>query len=315
MEELGNKSDQVDAPLSRAHHFVPQCWLAGFTETGERAGRIWVTDLKRRKQWPSTPTKSGHRRDFYLTSSEKGDPAGAEKLFSQIESAVAPIIKRLDRELREPREDELEQLFLFMAIQWVRVPAFRPTILAIADSFHRSKISEALKNRRSWAKMLKGAGISPDDPAADIERMREFERSGQYSLSAETEWYLLRGLQGVETIVARLRDRRWGVCVSQKGSFIGSDNPVAMDGPKNSRVGFKNAGIVTYPVSKHLLLYGTHGRVKNPFVSQMFIAHKNTFAMLTADEQVYSSAPDFCWLDATNKYQTNWKQFSKKSYD
>jgi hypothetical protein len=40
-------------PEPRAHHFVPQCWLAGFTETGERNGRLWVTDLKKRKQWQS----------------------------------------------------------------------------------------------------------------------------------------------------------------------------------------------------------------------------------------------------------------------
>lgn len=243
------------------------------------------------------------------------DPTGAEKLFSKIEDTVAPILKRLDDELRGPCEDELDHLLLFMAIQWVRVPAFRPTILAIADSFHRSKISEALKSKESWARMLREAGISSDDPAADYEAAREFERSGEYTLSAENEWYLMRGLQGVETIVARLKDRHWGACISRKGSFIGSDNPVAMDGPRNRKIGFKNAEIVTYPVSSHILLYGTNVPVRTPLVSQMFIAHKNTFAMLAADEQVYSAMRDFCWLDVAEAYKTDWKQFSKKHYE
>ena len=51
------------APEPRAHHIVPKCWLAGFTDTGENDGRLWVTDLKRKKQWPSTPINTGHRRD------------------------------------------------------------------------------------------------------------------------------------------------------------------------------------------------------------------------------------------------------------
>jgi Protein of unknown function (DUF4238) len=315
MRDRKYKTESTSRAVPRAHHFVPQCWLAGFTDTGGREGRLWVTDFKRQRQWPTSPTNAGHRRDFYRVSDEQMDPTGAEKLFSKIEDAVAPILKSLDEELREPREGELDHLILFMAIQWVRVPAFRPTILAIADSFHRSKISESLKSRESWARMLREAGISPEDPAAEYERVREFERSRKYSLSAETEWYLMRGLQGVETIVARLRDRHWGACISRSGSFIGSDNPVAMDGPKNRKIGFKNAEIVTYPVSRHVLLYGTNVAVRAPFVNQKFIARQNTFAMLSADEQIYSAVPDFCWLDVAGGYQTDWKRFSKKLYE
>jgi Protein of unknown function (DUF4238) len=299
----------------RANHFVPQCWLAGFTDTSQKDGRLWVTDLKRQKQWPSSPINAGHRRDFYRLSDEGMDPTGAEKMFSKIEDAIAPILKRLDSEQCGPRKDELEHLLLFIAIQWIRVPSFRPTMLAIADSFHRSKISEALESPESWTKMLKEAGISPNDPAADYERMRAFESSGEYTLSAETDWYLFRGLRGIKTILARLEERRWGACLSRKGSFIGSDNPVAMDGPKDCKIGFKNAEIVSYSVSRHVLLYGTHAPVKAPFINQMFIAHKNTFVMLAADEQIYSAVPDFCWLDAKGRYQTDWRLFSRKDYE
>jgi hypothetical protein len=34
-------------------------------------------------------------------------------------------------------------------------------------------------------------------------------------------------------------------------------------------------------------------------MSRKRIAAHNTFTMLTADEQVYSHVPDFCWLDET----------------
>ena len=65
-------------PVPRAHHFAPQCWLSGFTETGQKAGRLWVTDLKMRKQWPSSPLNAGHRRgpptDFPIHNSIRLQP-------------------------------------------------------------------------------------------------------------------------------------------------------------------------------------------------------------------------------------------------
>jgi hypothetical protein len=67
----------------RAHHFVPQFWLAGFTETGQKDGRLWITDLKKGKQWKSTPRKAGHRRDFYRFSDPQLDPVAAEKAYSR----------------------------------------------------------------------------------------------------------------------------------------------------------------------------------------------------------------------------------------
>ena len=138
----------------RAHHFVPQCWLAGFTETGQKAGRLWVTDLKKRKQWLSSPRNAGHRRDFYRVSDPKLDPVVFEKAFSKIETVVAPLLKSLYEKPRHPIDDELEGLLFFAAFQFVRVPAYRPMVLKIADSFHRSWMTEALKSPASWAKAL-----------------------------------------------------------------------------------------------------------------------------------------------------------------
>jgi hypothetical protein len=49
---------------ARAHHFVPQCWLAGFTDTGEKDGVLFVTDIKRKKKWHCKPSETGHRCDL-----------------------------------------------------------------------------------------------------------------------------------------------------------------------------------------------------------------------------------------------------------
>src|ERR1700733_14866625 len=118
--------------VPRAHHFVPRCWLAGFTDTGQNDGRLWVTDLKKRRQWPSNPQNTGHRRHFYRVTGTQLDPIAFEKTFSKIEDAVAPILRKLYEKPRTPMGNELESLLFFMAFQYVRVPAFRPVVLKMA---------------------------------------------------------------------------------------------------------------------------------------------------------------------------------------
>jgi hypothetical protein len=47
-------------------------------------------------------------------------------------------------------------------------------------------------------------------------------------------------------------------------------------------------------------------------VSRKLIAQFNTFAMLHADEQVYSHRPDFEWLDESRICQRDWRRFDKE---
>src|ERR1700690_1456266 len=94
----------------RRHHYVPRCWLAGFTDTGEKDGQLWVTDMVRRKQWQASPKTAGNIRDFYRLSDEQFDPLFAEKSFSKIEDIVAPILRSIDREQRSPNAEEAEPL-------------------------------------------------------------------------------------------------------------------------------------------------------------------------------------------------------------
>ena len=96
--------------VPRAHHFVPQCWLAGFTDTGDKSGRLWVTDLRRRKQWQSNPANAGHRRDFYRVADPRVDPLYFENAFGEIENSIAPVLRTLYQEQRPPDPQEIEGL-------------------------------------------------------------------------------------------------------------------------------------------------------------------------------------------------------------
>jgi hypothetical protein len=51
----------VKEPEPRRHQYVPRCWLAGFTETGDKDCKLWVTGLCRRKQWQTSPGKDSEQ--------------------------------------------------------------------------------------------------------------------------------------------------------------------------------------------------------------------------------------------------------------
>ncbi len=257
---------------------------------------------------------AGRIRDFYRLSEPTPDPVVVEKFFAELESQVAPILKSIDRERRPPNDDELDALLHFMAYQWVRVPRFRPFALEILDRIARQKLAEELQTRDTWLSALKKAGIDPDVPGADYQGMKRFFESGEFNISAETDWYVQRAFRDADGIVALLRERYWGTSFTTNGRLIASDNPVVLDGPKGQMIGFKNAEIVLYPVSRHVFLTGTLERIGRPALNLTYFASLNTMMLLGADAQVYSHMPDFSWLDEKRKHQSDWRLFSKERF-
>lgn len=302
-------------PEPRRHHYVPRCWLAGFTDTGDKEGRLFVTDFKRRNQWGAAPGTAGFIRDFYRLEDEHvDDPILAEKALSQIEDAISPILRSMNSEMRGPRKEELEPLLYFIAIQWSRVPAFRPFMLNLFDKISRERIGEMLESAESLRRALLDAGMDPDAPGADYDSMKRFHDQKAYKLSAPTDWYVKEAFEAVEKIMPGLKKRYWMPLISPSGSFIASDNPVILEGRKGVMAGFKNAELVSFAASRHVALSGTLRPQKRPLINQKFIAGLNTLSLLFAEEQVFSHVPNFCWLDEYRKYQTDWKLFSKHKY-
>jgi hypothetical protein len=229
----------MKASEPRAHHFAPQCWLAGFTDNGTKSGRLRVTDLELKKQWPTTPPNAGHQRDFYRISQPGQDPGLFEKQFGKIESEIAPLLSSLYAKPRCLTPDEIASLQIFMALQYVRVPAFRPTILKMAERIHHRFLMKNLKSPKTTAKARQRSDVPPDAEGVSYEGMLEFVRGKHYKFSAHNEFFLVRGFKAAaDAIIPALQTRHWGTMISGTGSFIGSDNPVTFDGPKGKWSGF-----------------------------------------------------------------------------
>lgn len=291
---------------ARAHHYVPQCWLAGFTDSGSKDGTIFVTDLKRRKQFQTTPKNCGHMRDFYRI--EGPDPLAIESFFSKVESATAPILNRMFAEYRSPDVDELQTMLEFIGLQWARVPAFRPFVLGLEKSVISTTLGKILQNSDLKADLLRAMSeVEPDVLLRTAESL--VNELGSYTLNAENDWFILRGIESLKSIVPRLKERHWAALISHNGNLIGSDNPVVLEGPSNQPIGFRNAEIVGFYAHRRCIMMGTKSRVRTQALTYREIAHMNTLMLLNAQDQVFSHKPDFCWEDSSGKIQNRWEPF------
>ncbi len=299
---------------ARAHHYVPQFWLAGFTDTGEKDGRLYVTDLRRTKQWNCKPSEAGHRRDYNRVEDPSiSDPLAIEKLFAEIEGKVAPIFKQLFDDKRGPNTDyELGNFIEYIALQWIRVPAFR----ALVNRTVRAKMTkEIMSTRERWEAVLTKVGVPLDDPNAEYPRIVEMMNHPETLLSAMPGFYLQLGSRVLQDVASALRMLRWQWLVSPTGQFIGSDDPVLLDGESGQPIGFQNAEIVSFPVNRFVYLFGTREAVEVPYMTTKIAARHNTFTMLRSDEQVYSHRPDFHWLSSADKCKNDWTLFSKSDFE
>jgi len=142
--------------------------------------------------------------------------------------------------------------------------------------------------------------------------MKRFFESGEYNLTAETDWYLQRAFGGVGVIVDGLRQHCWGSAFTEHGRLIATDNPVVLDGERGRMTGFANAEFVFYPISRHVLLAGTLERGPPPPMNFNFFASMNTMMLLRVDAQAYSHIPDFVWLDENRRTQSDYRLFSRE---
>jgi hypothetical protein len=229
------------SPQPRNHHFNPRCWLSGFSQEGTNSGRLFVTDLCRRKQWQSSPNNAGYMRDLYRQSGPTLDPNSIEKYFGDVESRMAPLLKKLDREHRGPDDHERDAVLELMAYHPVRVPSIRKRNLEINKRHTAPTLKSALENPDSWAAALKAGNLDPTSPAALFDENRRIFESGDWNVATQPDLFILFALRLVPRIHELLRERVWSQLISPRGRLITSDTPVRLAGEHDQSIGFRNA--------------------------------------------------------------------------
>ena len=97
--------------IARKHHFVPQCYLAGFTDDGSKTGNLCVFDFQVHRFFRTKPKNVAFEMDFNRFETNNYPPDALESAFGQFEGKVASVIRDISRAETIP-EDEAFMLAL-----------------------------------------------------------------------------------------------------------------------------------------------------------------------------------------------------------
>ena len=117
--------------MTNNHHYIPRCYQLGFTDprpnprfTADESPRIWQAELKSRKIRLRPTRKVGCAQGFYsLGCQDEVKNEAAERAHSQLEAAIAPVLRQLNNGQFQPATEDWENLLFFAAVLAMRGPS------------------------------------------------------------------------------------------------------------------------------------------------------------------------------------------------
>ena len=287
----------------RRHHIVPAFYLAGFTATDSRTGRLHVFDYASGERYPSTPRKACRETDFYRIEEEGADPNVIEKLMSWHEGVTAPHVKQVGTG-RVTNKREVGETLALAALQAVRSRRGRSQLqTAIAQrlgmQLRRGEVTREQREHLRASEMRNGA---------TTQEVPGFNEAKERLLSGE--WFprapavLVVGLipEAQGGLMKTLHDRHWEVHVTdsaENGGFICSDSPLVWGDLEMAMAGHQqsvtDASVeITFPGSRNVALVSyTGARDSTCTATDDIVAHVNARTVRLSTGLMFHAYDDF----------------------
>ncbi|MBU3005955.1 DUF4238 domain-containing protein [Paraglaciecola arctica] len=258
------------------HHYIPKCYLKGFTDGGEYSSSFWCIPINNDTPFKTSPNDSCATRDYY--SVEHIDSLIVENFYAeQIEPKISAAIRAIEEHKSLPTKQGMHNLILLLATLYLRVPSFRSTLEA-----PRKRTKEIIDS------------ISEDVP---ISNRSEFEYSQTDLIMTE--------LDLISTVQECLANKYYQLYIIEESdqNVITSDRPFLLSHPKAGKgfyFGLNTPNVeITVPITKRAVLLARN----EPFHEGSYIASKefigltNTKLILSANRFFYSNAEEIMLVD------------------
>jgi len=231
--------------MAKRHHYIPKAYLRFFCDKQGKI-RVYLKDDPERVIHQA-PNNTGFHKYYYSQPSHEGgrDDETLENAFSIFETKWPSIVERILR--YENVNDSLEDIFAFVGLQRVRVPAARDAVeAALASSV------------KATTRLMASLGKLPDLPegAEDLLDHLEVAIDPHQSLTAMAN--LLKG-------IGEMFDQI-GLCALHNTTdipFLTSDNPVVWFDPSVPDIRMQPYNVVLggpinllFPITPHVMIYG-----------------------------------------------------------
>ncbi|SEC24062.1 Protein of unknown function [Pseudomonas marginalis] len=249
-------------------HFVPRFYLEGFSSSG------WLSVFDRvsgklRKQRPKNVAVVSNLYTFEDKYDRKR--FDLEVLFSQIESAAAPILKSLTEGKRISAEQR-ETFAVFIGLAAVRTPAAIAETSGVYEEFVKANSFLTMTDEEKiFNDLVNMKGVDADHSLLREQagRLAKMAREGTYDVQIDKGYARSRSLKVMETIARAILTRDWMIlhAASEEQFFLTSDSPVILlptsTAARNHPIGYSSPHAqVLLPLSSKsaLVASGTLGR-------------------------------------------------------
>ena len=138
---------------ARHHHYLPQCYLRGFTRSGGKKSKITVIDLRQRNYFETITRNIGGIRDFNRIEVPGISPDILETQISSFEGAVAESIKALEVSLDFSGKKK-EYIINLIALLAIRTPQMRENWNNFHGQIAKRIMDLALATKERWQSQI-----------------------------------------------------------------------------------------------------------------------------------------------------------------
>ena len=288
---------------ARGHHFVPQCYLKGFTHNGSKNSQLYVIDLAGARDFNTTPAKVAKKRDFNRI--EGLPPGELENRLSGFETKLADALENVGKARKIDDEDGWLHIVNLIGLLAIRNPRGRENVRQSFEQMCRIVLDLTLATPERWESARRQMAMDKEttSPAVSYEKLKDFQDRGEYTVETSPGWHTAMEFKAFDKVLPYLVNRKWLICSAGAGTggFICSDHPVCLmhsDGSPGSMrrpVGYGLAdSTVIFPVNRELLAVGTfEGSGGTRELTQRQVAYFNAVIVGHADRQVYAADSRF----------------------
>ncbi|MBU0541037.1 MAG: DUF4238 domain-containing protein [Gammaproteobacteria bacterium] len=267
------------------HHYIPKCYLKGFTNGGENSSPFWVVPINNDNPFPTTPNDACAQRDYY-TVDHKNSLIVEDFYAEQIEPKISQAISYINAHSRLPPKEEMRHLILLLATLYLRVPS------------HREALEMPMRRTKEIVESM-----SQD---INVSNKSEFDYSKTDLIKTE--------LRLIDTVQECLSNKFYQLHIVEDESLnvITSDKPFIMSHPKGRKgfyFGLNTSNIeICVPITSKAILIARNEQMKEGTfaATKELIGLTNTKLVLSANRFFYSKTEEILLVnDDISVYKHN----------
>ena len=291
---------------ARKHHYLPQAYLAAFTDTGTKDGQFYVFDIRKGTRFCTSPKNVAAERDFNRVDLEGESPDILEQAFSPFEGRARQAIRRVNLTKLFPNDEDYKYIINLLCLIAIRNPRLRRLFNESRQEIHRRIADLLVSNKRLFDYQLKKtqkAGTVPETTVT-FEQAKQFIEEGGYQTKFIPADNLEIEMDVFERLLPTFGRRRWSLLVAPipGPDFICSDHPIALTWKNPGRrelIGYKLKDTeVFFPLGPKTGFYGVY---EDPLdvvveIESAQVVMMNCRIVQSADRHVFSKREELSEL-------------------